>query len=105
MKFAIPILAMSLTGCSAVTVYFPEAPPSQRCMIVAPVKYSLFIPVDAPDQGVPLGDLRDRVLNVCKEEARDAGANALLITDRSESDSAGRKGLIVKCSGMAYICP
>ena len=74
-------------------------------MIVAPVKYSLLIPADSPDQGTSLGELRARVLESCKEEARDAGANALLITDRSESDSDGRKAFTIRCSGMAYACP
>jgi hypothetical protein len=97
--------AVSLAGCSAVTVYSPDAPPSPRCMLIAPIKYALFIPADSPDRGIPLGELRGRVLESCKEEARDAGANALLITDRSESDSAGRKAFTIKCSGMAYACP
>lgn len=100
---AIPLVTVLLTGCSAVTVYFPEAPPSARCMTIGQVKYSLSIPADSPDQGTPLRALRARVLESCKEEARNAGANALLISDRTESDSAGRK--VFTCSGMAYACP
>jgi hypothetical protein len=97
------VLLVSLTGCSAVTVYLPEAPPSARCAIVAPVKSSLTNPAGSPEHGAPLAELRTRVLDSCKEAARDAGANALLVTERTETESAGGKAL--GCSGMAYICP
>lgn len=102
-KTLFAVVAACLAGCGAVTVYTAEAPPSARCMTIGQVKSSLSIPADSPDRGTPLNELRARVLESCKEEARDAGANALLITDRAESDDAGRK--VLTCSGMAYACP
>ena len=102
MRLAV-VLAAALTGCSAVTVY--ESEPSPRCMMIAPVKYSLFVPADSADQGTPLKELRARALESCKEAARNAGANVLFVTDRSESDRTGRQAFTVSCSGMAYACP
>jgi hypothetical protein len=100
---ALLFTAATLAGCGAVTV--SESEPSPRCMMIAPVKYSLFIPADSADQGTPLNELRARVLDSCKEETRSAGANVLFITDRSESDAAGHKAFTITCSGMAYACP
>jgi hypothetical protein len=102
-KWLVVGLAAALTGCSAVTVI--DAEPSARCMLIAPVKYSLSVPDDSADQGTPLDNLRARVLESCKEEARNAGANVLFVTDRGESRAAGRKALTLNCSGMAYACP
>lgn len=101
----IAFLAASLAACGGVTVYEPASPPSPRCMIIAPVKYSLVVPGDSPVRGMPREELRARVLESCKEEARDAGANALLVTEQAERDAPDGKGLTLKCSGMAYACP
>jgi hypothetical protein len=98
-------LAASLAGCGGITVYSPDDAPSERCALVAQVKHSLTIPADSPDRSLPREELRARVLESCKGKVRDAGANALLITDRTESESADRKTLTVRCSGMAYSCP
>ena len=97
------VVAVALTGCGSVAVY--ESAPTAQCMVIAPIKYSLYIPADSADQGTPLKELRARVLESCKNEARNAGANALFITDRSESDVADRKAFTINCSGMAYACP
>jgi hypothetical protein len=101
----VPILAAGLTACGGVAVYTPDQTPSERCALVAPVKHSLTIPADSPDRNLPRAELKARVLESCKDKVRDAGANALLITHRTETESADRKTLTIGCSGMAYSCP
>jgi hypothetical protein len=99
------VLAAGLSACGGIKVYSLDDAPSQRCALIAPVKHSLTIRADSPDRSVPREELRARVLESCKEKVRDAGANALLITKRTEAESADRKTLTVGCSGMAYSCP
>lgn len=103
MKSVLAVLAALLAGCSAVAVYPIDSPPTAQCMLIAPVKYSLLIPADSKDQGIPLKELRERVLDLCKDEVRDAGGNALVVKERTETDSA--KAVTLSCSGVAYECP
>jgi type 1 fimbria pilin len=86
-----------------VTVYSRASPPPAKCLKGGPIQYVLTVKKGSPDNTVPLGKLKARVVESCKAEAQKVGANALLITDWTEGDFAG--GFEMTCAGFAYTCP